>query len=336
MILVTGATGNLGSHLLYHLLQENEKVVALYRNEKKKQNVLEIFGYYSENPEKMFEKIAWRKADLTDVLSLENAFEGITSVFHCAAIVGFKNRKYEQYRLNNIVGTTNIVNLAIDFNVKKLVYVSSIAALGVNKEGLTTEEHHINPDNVTSFYSKSKYYAELEVWRGMQEGLNAVIINPSVILAPYSFSGFTEKIIKFVIRKGIKYYTCGKKGYVDVNDVAKIAIDLMKSDISGERFILNSQNLSFKSVFDLINRKIGKPYSEKKIKKSTLIALKHILNVFTFGKSLLNNQLIFYAVNDELYSSEKLKNAIDVNFKTVRESIDYIVDIYRKKLSLEL
>lgn len=332
MILVTGGTGILGSHLLFHLLQENDEVIALYRTEYKKKNVLEIFSYYSNIPEKLFKKIIWRKADITNIAELEDAFENVTEIYHCAAYVGFKNKNFDKYYKNNAVGTANIVNLSLELGIKKLVHVSSIAAIGLNTEGITTEENHLNPDDVSSFYSKTKYYAELEVWRGVEEGLNAVIVNPSVILAPYFLNKKAKKILNFVFKKGVKYYTCGKKGYVDVNDVAKIMIELMRSEISSERFILNSKNLSFRILLKIFTNKIKKSPPSVKLYLPKLKLIKFILNIVTFGKSPVNNQLIYYAINDELYSNEKIRTALGVKFMSITESVGNIVKIYKKTI----
>lgn len=330
MILITGATGTLGSHLLYHLLQDNNNIIALFRNESKKQYVLDVFGYYTDNPQQFFNKIIWKKGDITDIVSLEDAFEDVDKVYHCAAYIDFRNKNIDKYFEINVKGTANIVNLCIDKNIKKLIHVSSIAAIGINPTGLSTEETIANPDEISSFYSKTKYYSEMEIWRGIEEGLNAVIINPSVILAPYSLNNKTKKFFRKILKKGIKYYTCGKKGYVDINDVAIIMIQLMNSDISKERFILNSENLSFRNLFDIVSDKIRKKKPHIKLTKNKLLAIKFFLSIISLGKPLLNNQLIYYAINDELYSNEKIKKFIGAEFKPIEVSIEKNFKIYKK------
>src|SRR5690606_140364 len=181
MILVTGATGLVGSHLIVKLLQENEEVKAIYREEKSLSAVKNVFQYY--NSESLFEKINWIKADITDIPSLEKTFEGIKKVYHCAAFISFDPNDKEKLMKINAEGTANIVNCCLDFKVEKLCYVSSVAALGdpTDKQHIITEETEYNPERLHNEYAISKYAAEMEVWRGFQEGLKVVIVNPGVI-----------------------------------------------------------------------------------------------------------------------------------------------------------
>ena len=313
-------------------MKKGEKVVALYRDEAKKANVLNVFKYYSTEAKELYDKIKWKQAELADFSSLEDAFEGVQNVYHCAAYVSFKNKNWHKFEQSNIKGTENIVNLCLDKKIRKLVHVSSIATLATSTEGLTDEEMVLDINDTKTFYSKSKYYAELEVFRGIEEGLNAVIVNPSVILAPYSLSKLSGKIIKYLLKNGIKYFVCGKKGYVDVNDVAATMILLMQSDICSDKFILNSENLSFKKFFEIVNEKIDKKPPKVRITKRKLEVIKFLLNIITFGNSFINNQLIYYAINDELYSNNKIVNAIDYQFKPISQTIEEILNIYRKIL----
>jgi nucleoside-diphosphate-sugar epimerase len=165
MILVTGATGLVGSHLLVQLLQENEEVKALFRSEKQIEKVKNVFAFYNQTA--LFDKIKWVKGDITDIPSLEIAFENITHVYHCAALISFDPSDEDELRKINIEGTANVVNCCIDFGVKKLCHVSSIAALGTPKEHETTitEETEWNPEELHSDYAITKYGAEMEVWR---------------------------------------------------------------------------------------------------------------------------------------------------------------------------
>ena len=232
MILVTGATGNLGAHLLLKLIAQNENnIVALKRKTSNIDKVKRIFGLYSNTPELLFDKIKWINADITDIVSLNDAFVDIDTVYHCAAIISLGNKNYVKSYDTNVKGTANIVNLCLEHNVKKLCHVSSIAAIGANDNGLTSEKDMLSPEETYSFYALTKYYGEMEVYRGIEEGLNAVIVNPAVILAPYSMNKTAGFFLKFFLKRKIKYYTCGKKGYIDVNDLADIMIKLTKSSI---------------------------------------------------------------------------------------------------------
>ena len=184
MILVTGGTGLIGSHLLFKLANENESVKAIYRRKHTIDRVKHVFSYYSEDYNTIFEQIVWVEADLNDIPALQIAFQGITHVYHCAAFVSFEPNKYHQLRKINIEGTANIVNLSIANSIKKICYVSSIAAIGhhADPNQLISETTEWNPEDDNSVYAITKYGAEMEVWRGTQEGVPAVIVNPGIVL----------------------------------------------------------------------------------------------------------------------------------------------------------
>lgn len=261
MILVTGATGLVGSHLIVKLLQENEEVKAIYREEKSLSAVKNIFLHY--NSIALFEKINWVKADIIDIPSLEIAFEGITKVYHCAAFISFDPNDKEKLMKINAEGTANIVNCCLDFKVEKLCYVSSVAALGdpTDKQQIITEETEYNPEKLHNEYAISKYAAEMEVWRGFQEGLKVVIVNPGVIFG-FGFPNNGSSAVIKAIKKGNPFYTKGKFGIVAVEDVVHCMIQLMESPINGERFTLVAENPTFEKILNLIadTLKTKKPF----------------------------------------------------------------------------
>ncbi|MCO4822775.1 MAG: SDR family oxidoreductase, partial [Flavobacteriaceae bacterium] len=185
MILVTGGTGLVGSHLLYQLVKADQDIRAIYRSEDKLALVKKVFSYYTEDFEFLFSKIEWLKGDLNNIPLLEDAFKDVGYVYHCAAFISFDPSDYRQLRKINIDGTANIVNLSIINQVKKLCYVSSIAAVGQTETNETINENtEWNKENHHSVYAITKYGAEMEVWRGTQEGLDAVIGNPGIIIGP--------------------------------------------------------------------------------------------------------------------------------------------------------
>ena len=310
MILVTGGTGLVGAHLLFHLLNENQPIRAIYRNEKKFDTVKRIFGYYTNNADTLFDTIEWVKADLNNIPQLTEAFKDITHVYHCAAFVSFEPDKFNLLQKTNIKGTANIVNFCIDHKVEKLCYVSSIAALGasLNNKAIT-EDTEWNKEIDNSVYAITKYGAELEVWRGTQEGLDAVIVNPGVIIGPGIWRYGSGSLIK-MIYNGLKYYTTGSTGYVDVNDVVKAMIQLVKSDIKNERYILVSENLSFKDFFTKTANYLDVKPPQKEAKPWLLnIAwrldwLKHKL---TRKRRVLSKQTANSAVTTTIYSNNKIK-----------------------------
>jgi nucleoside-diphosphate-sugar epimerase len=317
MILVTGATGLLGSHLLVELLQENEEVKAMFRSEKQIEKVKKVFEHKNQIP--LFEKINWVKGDITDIPSLEKAFEQVTHVYHCAAVVSFEPKEQELIRKVNIEGTTNVVNCCIDFKVKKLCHVSSIAALGERKvnETYITEETEWNFEKQHSDYALSKYGAEMEVWRGFQEGLDVVIVNPGVIFG-YGFSNLGSDLFIQWVKKGIPFYTNGTIGIVGVHDVVTVMHTLMKSTISGERYIIVGENCSYKILFDYIATLLKtKSPSINASKTFTAIAwrLDWLWSTITNSKRKLTKSTAASSHENDSYSSEKIENAINITLQ---------------------
>ena len=335
MILVTGGTGLVGAHLLFHLLNENQPVRAIYRNEKKFDTVKRIFGYYTNNADALFDTIEWVKADLNNIPQLTEAFKDVTHVYHCAAFVSFEPDKFDVLKKTNIKGTANVVNFCIDHKVEKLCYVSSIAALGasLNNKAIT-EDTEWNKEIDNSVYAITKYGAELEVWRGTQEGLDAVIVNPGVIIGPGIWRYGSGSLIK-MIYNGLKYYTTGSTGYVDVNDVVKAMIQLVKSDVKNERYILVSENLSFKDFFTKTANYLGVKPPQKEAKPWLLnIAwrldwLKHKL---TRKRRVLSKQTANSAVTTTIYSNNKIKDAIGFEFLPMDKSIETTTSLFKNDL----
>lgn len=335
MILVTGGTGLVGAHLLFHLLNENQPVRAIYRSEKKFDTVKRIFGYYTNNVDALFDTIEWVKADLNNIPQLTEAFKDVTQVYHCAAFVSFEPDKFNLLQKTNIKGTANIVNFCIDHKVEKLCYVSSIAALGasLNNKAIT-EDTEWNKEIDNSVYAITKYGAELEVWRGTQEGLDAVIVNPGVIIGPGIWRYGSGSLIK-MIYNGLKYYTTGSTGYIDVNDVVKAMIQLVKSDVKNERYILVSENLSFKDFFTKTANYLGVKPPQKEAKPWLLnIAwrldwLKHKL---TRKRRVLSKQTANSAVTTTIYSNNKIKDAIGFEFLPMDKSIETTTSLFKNDL----
>lgn len=316
MILVTGGTGLVGSHLLWYLAQKDNAIKAIYRTDKKREYVKKIFSYYTEDVDAIFSKIEWVLSDITDVFSLESVFKNITEVYHCAALVSFDPKDYRKMRQVNIDGTANIINFSIENNIKKFCFVSSIAAVGdsINNKPITEEnEWSDNSDN--NDYSITKYGAEMEVWRGSQEGLNVVIVNPGVILGSGFWNEGSSKLFTQV-NNGFKFYTEGVTGFVHVQDVVKAMISLMKSTIKNERFILVSENNSFKDILFTIADNLNKKRPSVKASKlltSIIWRIDWLLTKLTGKKPLLTKNSAKSSHNKSYYSSEKIER--DLNFK---------------------
>jgi dihydroflavonol-4-reductase len=263
MIFVTGGTGLVGAHLLFELTNAGKKVKALKRETSNLQQVLKTFSYYSEKPQELFNQIEWVNGDILDYFSLEKILEGVTEIYHCAAIVSFRSAERKKMIQNNVDGTANLVNAAIENDVKKICHVSSISALGHLQNGeLVTEETNWVPSKKVTGYSESKFFSETEIWRGIEEGLDAVIVNPSIILGPANWETGSARLFK-TIWDGMPFYTRGVTGYVDVMDVVRPMIQLMDPEIfetaKNQRYILSAGNISFRELFSQIADVLEKP-----------------------------------------------------------------------------
>jgi nucleoside-diphosphate-sugar epimerase len=240
MILVTGASGLLGLHLIKNLSLQQQSVRALYNS-----RIPQLL------PDTRAEQIEWLQCDILDITQLESCFENITQVYHCAAMVSYDERLHDLMMEVNAEGTANVVNLCIGRQVQKLLFVSSIAAVGKEDSGTLIHEKTIwnTTEYSLSQYAVSKQKAEMEVWRGIAEGLNAVIVNPGVILGEGDDAKSSTNLFKIVYDE-FPYYTAGATAWVDVQDVVTAMTLLMNSDINSERFILSAGNFSFKEIFD--------------------------------------------------------------------------------------
>ena len=326
MILVTGGTGLVGAHLVLHLIENGEKVRAIYRNFESIEKTKSLFALYQKKH--LFELIQWINGDIIDVSSLEHAFVGINRVYHCAAIISFDPKDEELIRKVNIEGTANIVNFCLAYKIEKLCFVSSIAALGdlASYEKIITEKTEWNPEKPHSDYAISKYGAEMEIWRGQQEGLNVFIINPGVIIGP----GFQESGSGLLFKKvanGLSFYTLGSTGFIAVSDVVMIAEKLMNSDIQNKRFTLIAQNIIFKTVFNSIADALQKP---RPTRHATPFFMELVWRIDWFLATFFNKKREFTratakaSYSKNLYSNKKIKNALNIEFKDVASYIQEI------------
>ncbi|MCC7521278.1 MAG: NAD-dependent epimerase/dehydratase family protein [Flavobacteriaceae bacterium] len=323
-ILVTGGTGLVGSHLLAQLGLHGHTIRAIRRSTSSLEAVKKVFSYYTDDFQALFEKIEWVEADLCDLPALTPAFEGITQVYHCAAIVSFKKSDYEAMRKTNIEGTAHLVNLALDFHVEKFCYVSSIATMDKNPNiAVIDEQNEWNPEHNNYGYAITKYGGEMEVWRGTQEGLNVVIVNPGVILGSGFWEHNTGKFFSNAA-KGFKFYTMGETGFVGVNDVAKAMIQLMASDLVNERYILVSENKSFQYVLSSIAQAIGVSIPKIKITPFWSEIAWRLAAVYSFitGKpALITKQSARASHHKFTYISQKIKDELGFEFEPLEKTI---------------
>ncbi|MFZ4520867.1 MAG: NAD-dependent epimerase/dehydratase family protein [Bacteroidales bacterium] len=337
MILTTGGTGLLGSHLLLDLVKAGRKVRAIRRTAGKTEMVRKVFSYYVTNPDELFAKIEWVDADLMDFGSIEDAMKGVTEVYHAGAVVSFFPKDHKAMLRVNIEGTANLVNQAIHEKVDKFCYVSSVATLGrAENNGVSTEETYWVPSKKNSVYSISKYGAEREIWRGMEEGLNAVIINPSVIMGP-GFWQDNSGLFRLVY-EGLKYYTRGVNGYVDARDISKAMIGLMDGNHFGERYICSAGNLTYQEFFSLIAKHLGKPAPAVNVPPAmTDIAwrVEAVRAFLTGSKPEVTREMATTTSQIYTYSSAKLCKALNFSFHDVEDSIREICQCYLADIELK-
>ncbi len=251
MIFVTGASGLVGSHLISSLVEKGLQVRALYRKN------IPVF--------KHAEKVNWVQGDILDVNILNEVLQGITQVYHCAAIVSFSPKHAAAMLQANVEGTANVVNACLEQAIEKLVYVSSVAALGrIREDGLVNETMNWTPETSNSIYGKSKYLAEMEVWRGMGEGLHVAIVNPVIILGAGDWHKGSSEIFKSAYDE-FPWYTKGVSGFVDVMDVIDTMQILMNSDVQGQRYIISGANLPYQEIFTRIAKAFNKRPPYKKV-----------------------------------------------------------------------
>ncbi len=320
MILVTGGTGLTGAHLLLYLTRKGHHPRAIYRHKKSQDKTWNLFKHSSHTPEKLFDQIEWVQADITDINSLEAAFDDITQVYHTAAVVSFKKKDRDLLYQTNVEGTKNILYIAQNHPVKKFLHVSSIAALG-QYENPITEQTHWNWKDKANTYAVTKYLSEMEVWRAGQEGLPIVIINPGVILGAHLWDKGTGQTIK-KIENGLKFYPPGGNSFVDVWDVVKVMTDLMQSSIVNESFIVGGYNITFKILFDEIAKQLGVKKPNTPLPKPVAYIL-HVLG--QLPKPILQS---FY--KHPHYTSQKLQTTLNFNFIPFEASIKNIVEQYKR------
>jgi dihydroflavonol-4-reductase len=331
MIFVTGATGLVGSHLLIELSKMHPEIKALKRKSSNIEGVKQLFRYYlNDNWQSHFNKIKWVEGDVSDVNFLVECFQNIHHVYHTAAVVSFHKKDYDSMYTINVVGTENVVNACLEAGVKKLCHISSTAAIGRTKnDGIITENNEWKTSPENSYYAVTKYASELQVWRSIEEGLDAVIINPSIILGPGDFSKSSGTIFQRAA-KGMKYYTNGSNAFVDVRDVANVAIQLCNSEISAQRYLCFSENTSYREIFDNIQSKFGHAKATKLATPlHTSIAWRVAKVLSWFGiKPFITKENARSSQKKNVYSNEKLLNTIPYKFYSVDEAINNAIKFY--------
>ncbi len=324
MILVTGGTGLVGAHLLYSLVNSGETVRAIHRSSSNLEAVKNVFSFYTNEPNIIFDKIEWVEADITDISSLTEAFKGINYVYHAAAFISFNPRHYAVLKKVNVEGSANIVNFCLTEGVQKMCYVSSIAAIGKSASGtLINEETEYNPEVTNSVYAITKFNAEMEVWRGTQEGLEVVIVNPGVILGSGIWSSASGGILRTVY-KGLKYYTPGGVGVVDVRDVIQVMIGLLNSPIKNKKYILVGENISYQDLLTKLATNLNKKPPYKSIVKWKMIFFSNIdcmMNKFFKTKRKLLRETVTSLYTKSFYDASMIEKVLNFKYTPYEKTI---------------
>jgi dihydroflavonol-4-reductase len=317
MILITGATGFLGSELAKQLVDKGETV----RCTKRSTSVIPALLI-------PYSRIEWVDADMLDIFALEEALIGVKQVYHCAAWVSLKQADKEPMINTNVQGTGNLVNLCLDRDIK-LVHVSSIAAIGQAKPGeLITENHHLDVSTEYDGYAISKLESEMEVWRGIAEGLTAAIVNPSLIIGANAGIWGSGQLFE-TVRKGLKFYTEGTAGFVDVEDVAKCMIALMESDIAGQRYIISAENRDYKRLTAEIAKgfnvlppsTLAKPWMMELAWRGAAVA-----GYITRSRPALDKIAAKSSTQIRDFDNSKIRTVVDIEFKPISRSITEICE----------
>lgn len=323
----------LGTELLCQLAAQGHDLVSCYRSKEKLAFARRQFELRGEESLGFFDQISWKSCDLLDLVRLEDLMKDINKVYHCAALVSFDSADSEALMRNNVRMTANMLNIARDVGVDKLIHVSSVAALGRNSPGkLINEKSRWTGRKANSDYARSKYLSELEAWRAFEEGLPLAIVNPSIIIGPGDWQTGSSALYG-KIAKGFRFYSEGVNAYVDVRDVAKAMIRLMDSDILGERFVLMSENRSYRELFDMIAKalEVKSPSIKARPWMGALVwRLEKLRSLFTGSRPMVTPDTVKTSFQANHYSNEKARKTLDMEFRPVEESIGHFAEFYKR------
>jgi dihydroflavonol-4-reductase len=328
MILVTGGTGLVGSHLLLSLVSKGYRVKALKRKTSDIEGVRRVFRWYSSREEDLLGKIEWVEGDILDYYSLKDILKEVDIIYHCAAVISFDRRQRSNVIHNNVDGTENLINAALECGVKRFCHVSSVAALGKNRDGSpVTEDSGWIPSNKNSGYSESKFYSEAEVWRGIEEGLDAIIVNPSIVIGPGNWSNGSCRFFP-TIYKGLRFYTSGENGYVDVRDIADAIVMLTEEEnfnkAKNQKYLLSAENLGYKEFFRMIAdalQKAGPSLRATGFMLQIASRATSFWSLFSGKEATFNKETISSAIRKNRYDGSKITKQFGFRYRTVEQAI---------------
>lgn len=339
MVFVTGGTGLIGSHLLFELCRRGEKVKALKRRSSNLNQVLKTFSYYTDAPEKLFSKIEWIEGELLDYYSIENLLKGVDAVYHSAGMVSFRSSERNKMISNNVTGTANLVNAALAARVKRFCHVSSVSALGKVKNGTPVNEETVwVPSKKNSGYSESKFFSELEVWRGIEEGLQAVIVNPSIVIGPGDWQRSSPRLFT-TVWKGIRFYTTGTTGFIGVNDVVASILTLMDPQnfarCRNQRFLLSGENIRYRDFFNQVAAEFNKRYPVYFASNFMLeIAWRGALlaSFLTGREPAITKDAVLGANKEYLFDGSKITKETGFRYSSLKDAITQTAQCFLKDI----
>lgn len=331
MNLVTGATGIVGSHVVLALLLDNQPVTACKRSSSSLTALETLFQYYKPDYKELLSKVKWVDVDILDVFSLEEVIDADTNVYHCAGFVSFEAKDRKKLMAVNETGTKNVVDACLHKGAKALCHVSSIATIhNLDYKGTLNEEVFWKKSGTESDYAISKYNAEREVWRGMEEGLKALIVNPGLVLAPGFWDQSSSRIFD-TCYKGNKFYTNGMGAYVTAMDVGQAITALMSKERFGERYILIENNYTFHNILSHIQNSLNRPGPVINASPGLLRMAAFFEGIFSFFSGAprkITKSLVHAAFNKQLFSNSKIKKALGIEFTSTHQAIGEICRYY--------
>jgi dihydroflavonol-4-reductase len=333
--LVTGASGLLGTHILFELTSNGKSCLAVYRSEEKLKTVKKVFQFYGkEKAEILWQKIRWIQGDLSSIGFLDRLFEeNFDEVYHAAAMVSFFKSDFENCLRQNREVTADLVNFSLRKGIRKFGYVSSTAAIGKNKNGASTEKDLFVHDPSNSGYAISKYGAEKEVWRGIEEGLNAVIVNPCLIIGAGDWRESSMTILR-TVERGLRFYPTGANAVVDARDVATVLFQLMESEVESERYLCIGENLNFQDLFNEIAKQLGKtpPTRPVPYRLSLIYAWYNEWRVRLGGKKGgLTMESVRSSYRESSYNAAKIQKELNFTFWTAKEMLENAIAFHKNQ-----
>lgn len=331
MVLVTGATGLVGGHLLYRFRESGKNTIAIYRDIKTLDKTREIFESYEKGAGALVDLFQWQQADILEIPSLEKVMNKVTTVYHCAAAIDSPH--FEELKAINMRGTENVVNVALAHGVMKFCHVSSIATLGdAVGDRPINEEDFFNLDGLNTFYAITKFGADMEVWRASQEGMEVIIVHPGIIIGEGNWNSGSGQLISKTAR-GNRFYTSGSSGFIDVRDVVRAMQELTESDIKNERFILVAENKSYREVLEQIAMALQKPMPSIFVRSGVLKTFSYLLkipNLLGF-KRILSTARVKSMISKSKYDHTKIKEQFLFEFTPLKTCIQRVASFYSSK-----